>query len=110
MIDTISALDADVISIEASRSHGNIISSFEQYSYDKEIGLGIYDIHSPRIPSFEEMTNNLDRALRVLNPAQFWVNPDCGLKTRNEKQVIDALTQMVNVTKKYREKLAAVAQ
>lgn len=110
MIDTISALDADVISIEASRSHGNIISSFEQYSYDKEIGLGIYDIHSPRIPSFEEMTNNLDRALRALNPAQFWVNPDCGLKTRNEKQVIDALTQMVNVTKKYREKLAAVAQ
>ncbi|TYR81732.1 5-methyltetrahydropteroyltriglutamate--homocysteine S-methyltransferase [Priestia megaterium] len=106
MIATISALDADVISIEASRSHGNIIASFENFHYDKEIGLGVYDIHSPRVPSVEEMIHNIDRALSVLDKQLFWVNPDCGLKTRNEKQVIEALTKMVEATNQYRKKVA----
>ena len=64
IIDSISALDADVISIETSRSHGEIISAFENNTYDKEIGLGVYDIHSPRVPSKEEMKQNINRALQ----------------------------------------------
>ena len=68
IIDSISALDADVISIETSRSHGEIISAFENNTYDKEIGLGVYDIHSPRVPSKEEMKQNINRALQTIKP------------------------------------------
>ena len=64
-------LDADVISIETSRSHGEIISAFENNTYDKEIGLGVYDIHSPRVPSKEEMKQNINRALKRLNHPNF---------------------------------------
>ncbi len=108
MINTIDALDADVISIEASRSHGNIIEAFEKFFYNKGIGLGVYDIHSPRIPSVDAMTENIERALIALDDNLFWVNPDCGLKTRNEQETIAALTKMVEAAKEYREKLAFV--
>ena len=86
IINSISALDADVISIETSRSHGNIIQAFEDNTYDKEIGLGVYDIHSPRVPSKEEMIQNINRALKIIQPTQFWINPDCGLKTRKRRR------------------------
>ncbi|KPD00379.1 5-methyltetrahydropteroyltriglutamate--homocysteine methyltransferase [Geobacillus sp. BCO2] len=86
MMHVIDELDADVISIESSRSHGELIAAFETYEYKKEIGLGVYDIHSPRIPTKEEISEQIERALRVLRPEQFWVNPDCGLKTRKRKR------------------------
>jgi len=95
IIDTIKALDADVISIETSRSHGDIISAFETTGYDQEIGLGVYDIHSPRVPSVDEIKTNIQRALRAIDVHQFWINPDCGLKTRQKPETIAALTNMV---------------
>ncbi|WP_262416594.1 MULTISPECIES: 5-methyltetrahydropteroyltriglutamate--homocysteine S-methyltransferase [Paenibacillus] len=94
MIGSISDMDADVISIETSRSHGELIESFESMHYDKGIGLGVYDIHSPRVPSVLEMETAIDRALRVLDPEQFWINPDCGLKTRGWKETEAALRNM----------------
>lgn len=107
MMHIIDELDADVISIESSRSHGELVSSFETYEYQKEIGLGVYDIHSPRIPTKEEISEQIERALRVLRPEQFWVNPDCGLKTRKEKEAIAALKVMVEAAHEYRERLLA---
>ncbi|WP_020619657.1 5-methyltetrahydropteroyltriglutamate--homocysteine S-methyltransferase [Paenibacillus daejeonensis] len=110
IIESISALDADVISIETSRSHGELVSSFEAYTYDKGIGLGVFDIHSPRIPPVEEITGMIDRALRVLDPAQFWINPDCGLKTRRQEETILALRNMVSATEQARERYAVTAR
>jgi 5-methyltetrahydropteroyltriglutamate--homocysteine methyltransferase len=109
MIDSISAMDADVISIETSRSHGELIVSFEEQEYDKGIGLGVYDIHSPRVPAVEEMTAAIDRALRVLDPEQFWINPDCGLKTRGWQETEDALRNMVKAAAIAREKAGVSA-
>ncbi|MBW7474029.1 5-methyltetrahydropteroyltriglutamate--homocysteine S-methyltransferase [Paenibacillus oenotherae] len=106
MIDSIRAMDADVISIETSRSHGELIESFEEHTYDKGIGLGVYDIHSPRVPSVEEMASMIDRALRVLSPEQFWINPDCGLKTRKYEETVASLRNMVQATVQAREKYA----
>lgn len=103
IIDSISALDADVISIETSRSQGEIIEAFETNTYDKEIGLGVYDIHSPRVPSKEEIKNNIYRALKTIHPKQFWINPDCGLKTRQEKETIAALEVMVEAAREIRQ-------
>jgi 5-methyltetrahydropteroyltriglutamate--homocysteine methyltransferase len=103
IFDAISALDADVISIETSRSHGDLISTFEANTYDKEIGLGVYDIHSPRTPSKEEIKENINRALKTIPSNQFWINPDCGLKTRKESETIDALRIMVEAAKEVRE-------
>ncbi|MEI3609542.1 5-methyltetrahydropteroyltriglutamate--homocysteine S-methyltransferase [Pseudogracilibacillus sp. SO10305] len=108
IFECIDDLDADVISIETSRSHGNLVSTFEDNTYTKEIGLGVYDIHSPRIPSVDELKQNIDRALQTISPKQFWVNPDCGLKTRKEQETIDALRVMVQAAKDTREKLSAV--
>ncbi|MFD1675772.1 5-methyltetrahydropteroyltriglutamate--homocysteine S-methyltransferase [Alicyclobacillus fodiniaquatilis] len=104
MIDAIDAMDADVISIETSRSHGELIGSFESNTYSKGIGLGVYDIHSPRVPTVEEMTNLIDRALQVLDPNLFWINPDCGLKTRGDEETIAALQNMVKAALLTREK------
>jgi len=105
MIQSISDMDADVISIETSRSHGELIESFEINTYQQGIGLGVYDIHSPRVPQVEEMTNMIERALKVLSPNIFWINPDCGLKTRKEEETIAALRNMVIATNKAREQL-----
>ncbi|SFL21071.1 methionine synthase (B12-independent) [Paenibacillus sp. 1_12] len=106
MIDSIEAMDADVISIETSRSHGEMIHSFELNTYKLGIGLGVYDIHSPRVPSVEEMTDMIDRALHVLDPKLFWINPDCGLKTRGFEETAASLRNMVEATKLAREKYA----
>lgn len=102
MLEAIEALDADVISIETSRSHGELIHSFEQYTYPLGIGLGVYDIHSPRVPSEAEMGSMIERALQVLDPGLFWINPDCGLKTRGEKETVAALKNMVSAARHYR--------
>ncbi|MGF7046958.1 5-methyltetrahydropteroyltriglutamate--homocysteine methyltransferase [Paenibacillus sp. DS2015] len=103
MIDAIRALDADVISIETSRSHGELIHTFEESTYELGIGLGVYDIHSPRIPAVEEMVSMIDRALQVLDPALFWINPDCGLKTRGIEETVASLKHMVQATEIARE-------
>ena len=103
IFDCIDALDADVISIETSRSHGELVSTFEENTYTKEIGLGVYDIHSPRIPAVEELKQNINRALQTISPKQFWVNPDCGLKTRKEEETVAALKVMVEAAKAVRE-------
>ncbi|MCO7128071.1 5-methyltetrahydropteroyltriglutamate--homocysteine S-methyltransferase [Sporolactobacillus shoreicorticis] len=106
IIDTIDALDTDVISIEAARSHGEIISTFEDFEYKKGIGLGVYDIHSPRIPSVEEMKSYAERALKVLDPNIVWINPDCGLKTRRPEETIPALKNMVEAANEVRKELS----
>ncbi|MFP4880187.1 5-methyltetrahydropteroyltriglutamate--homocysteine S-methyltransferase [Mammaliicoccus sciuri] len=103
IIHAIKSLDADVISIETSRSHGDLIKDFEDITYDLGIGLGVYDIHSPRIPTEEEITVAIDRALQEIDRSLFWVNPDCGLKTRQEEEVKQALTVLVNSVEKLRQ-------
>ncbi|MEH7548002.1 MULTISPECIES: 5-methyltetrahydropteroyltriglutamate--homocysteine S-methyltransferase [Bacillaceae] len=105
IIEAINALDADVISIETSRSHGELLSAFEENTYDKGVGLGVYDIHSPRVPALEEITKNIERALQVLEPKVFWINPDCGLKTRGLEETVAALEVMVEAAEQVREKL-----
>lgn len=107
MIHSIEAMDADVISIETSRSHGELIHSFELNTYTKGIGLGVYDIHSPRIPGVGEMTSMIERALHVLDPKLFWINPDCGLKTRGMKETVESLRNMVEATQIARSSHAA---
>jgi len=107
MIDSIEAMDADVISIETSRSHGELIHSFEENTYKLGVGLGVYDIHSPRVPSVVEMSGMIDRALRVLDPKLFWINPDCGLKTRGQEETVASLQNMVEAAQLAREKYKA---
>lgn len=104
VLDSIKAMDADVISIETSRSHGELIGAFEEDTYEQGIGLGVYDIHSPRVPSVEEMEQMIDRALKVLDPSLFWINPDCGLKTRGREETIASLKNMVEATHRARNK------
>ena len=102
-IDPIRALDADLISLETSRSHGELIHSLKVNPYELGIGLGVYDIHSPRVPSIEEMSNILKESLTVIPKEQFWVNPDCGLKTRQEPETVAALKNMVAAAKQLRQ-------
>lgn len=95
IINAIAAMDADVISIETSRSKMELLDAFRSYKYPNEIGPGVYDIHSPRIPAVPEMTDLLGLARRRLDDGQIWVNPDCGLKTRKWEEVRPALVNMV---------------
>lgn len=106
----IAALDADVISIETSRSAMDLLGAFVDFKYPNQVGPGVYDIHSPRVPKEEEMTSLLRKALDVLSPDQVWVNPDCGLKTRGWKEVEPALKAMVTAAKTLRTELAASAK
>ena len=103
-LETIRALDADVISIETSRSHGELIQSLKQNPYELGIGLGVYDIHSPRVPSVEEIDSILKDSLEIISKEQFWVNPDCGLKTRHEDETIFSLKNMVTAARKLRQR------
>jgi 5-methyltetrahydropteroyltriglutamate--homocysteine methyltransferase len=106
IIDSIGAMDADVISIETSRSKMELLDAFVTYKYPNEIGPGVYDIHSPRIPSTQEMEGLLLKAGERLSPEQLWVNPDCGLKTRKWEDVKPALVNMVDAAKAARAALA----
>ena len=106
IIEAIDGMDADVISIECSRSQGDNIDVFEKFHYKKGIGLGVYDIHSPRVPSTEEILVTLRRCLKVLRPEQLWVNPDCGLKTRQWEEVIPSLKNMVKAAEILRREIA----
>ncbi|MBL8263246.1 MAG: 5-methyltetrahydropteroyltriglutamate--homocysteine S-methyltransferase [Xanthomonadaceae bacterium] len=99
IIDAIAAMDADVISIETSRSRMELLDAFAKFRYPNDIGPGVYDIHSPRVPDGEEMRALVDRARDVVPAAQLWVNPDCGLKTRQWPETRAALEIMVGVAR-----------
>jgi len=102
IIEAIAELDADVISIESSRSEMELLEAFRTFRYPNDVGPGIYDIHSPRVPSVEEMVELLVKALQVLPRQQLWVNPDCGLKTRGWPEVESSLSHMVAAAREMR--------
>jgi 5-methyltetrahydropteroyltriglutamate--homocysteine methyltransferase len=103
IIKAIADLDADVITIETSRSDGELLQAFEQFNYPNDIGPGVYDIHSPNIPDIQVMVNLLKRAAREIPVERLWVNPDCGLKTRRWPETEAALARMVEAAKILRE-------
>jgi 5-methyltetrahydropteroyltriglutamate--homocysteine methyltransferase len=102
----VAAMDADVISIETSRSHMKLLQAFVNDHYPNQIGPGVFDIHSPRVPSTAEMLALLQQACAVLAPEQIWVNPDCGLKTRRWAEVEPSLANMVAAAKQLRQEVA----
>jgi 5-methyltetrahydropteroyltriglutamate--homocysteine methyltransferase len=109
IIDSIAALDADVISIETSRSNMELLEAFADFRYPNEVGPGVWDIHSPRVPEIAEIVNLLHKAAAVLPIENLWVNPDCGLKTRAWKEVIPSLRNMVKAGAVLREAHAQVS-
>lgn len=102
----IAALDADVLSIENSKSDAKLLKVFVDEAYPRHIGPGVYDIHSPRVPSEQEIKDRIEEMLAYLKPEQLWIDPDCGLKTRQWAETKAALTNMVNAAKFYRQKYA----
>ena len=102
----IAALDADILSIENSKSDAKLLKVFVDSAYPRHIGPGVYDIHSPRVPSEQEIKDRIEEMLQYLKPEQLWINPDCGLKTRQWKETKEALTNMVNAAKYFRAKYA----
>lgn len=108
IIQHIAAMDADVITIECSRSQMELLDAFADFKYPNEIGPGVYDIHSPRVPSKEEMVRLLEKAKAVIPAAQLWVNPDCGLKTRHWEETKKALIKMVEAAEQVRQEVGAI--
>lgn len=111
IIASVAALDADVITIEISRSDMDLLKAFEAFAYPNEIGPGVYDIHSPNIPDIDTITALIDKAAALIPIERLWINPDCGLKTRNWTETEAALTSMVAAAhilrKKYQKGCAA---
>ncbi len=105
IIETIEAMDADVISIETARSGNRLLNIFNSTGYKNEIGPGVYDIHSPRIPSVKEIQNDIIERLEVVDKSKIWINPDCGLKTRKWEEVRPALENMVAAAREVRNTL-----
>jgi 5-methyltetrahydropteroyltriglutamate--homocysteine methyltransferase len=105
ILPSIADMDADVITIETSRSRMELLNGFGQFKYPNEIGPGVYDIHSPRIPQTEEISELLEKACSVIDPEQLWVNPDCGLKTRTWPETVTALKRMVAAARLLRARL-----
>ncbi|MHA3787709.1 5-methyltetrahydropteroyltriglutamate--homocysteine S-methyltransferase [Flavobacterium hauense] len=102
IIKNIADMDADVITIECSRSQMELLDAFADFKYPNQIGPGVYDIHSPRVPSKDEMVALMDKAQRVIPAKQLWINPDCGLKTRHWEETRKALAEMVNAAHELR--------
>jgi 5-methyltetrahydropteroyltriglutamate--homocysteine methyltransferase len=109
VIDAIDALDADVLSIENARSALEMLSVFRDFDYQKGVGPGVYDVHSPKVPSVDEFVDVISATVDYLGPAHVWINPDCGLKTRGEQEVAASLTNLVEATKIVRDKIAVPA-
>lgn len=105
ILPAIAQMDADVISIEASRSNMELLNAFKTFHYQAGIGPGVYDIHSPAIPTQEDIEKRIQEMLGILDKSQLWVNPDCGLKTRRWEEVLPALTHLVQAAKKLRQSL-----
>ncbi len=106
IIESVAALDADVITIETSRSNMELLKAFEEFNYPNEIGPGVYDIHSPNIPSEEWIVDLVKKAAQKIPVERLWVNPDCGLKTRNWPETEAALANLVSAAKRLRNELA----
>ncbi|MDO5640157.1 MAG: 5-methyltetrahydropteroyltriglutamate--homocysteine S-methyltransferase [Neisseria sp.] len=106
ILPAIASMDADVITIETSRSDMDLLTAFGDFKYPNDIGPGVYDIHSPRVPTEAEVEHLLRKAMDVVPVERLWVNPDCGLKTRGWKETIEQLEVMMNVTQKLRKELA----
>lgn len=104
IIPAIDDMDADVITFEASRSDLQILDALRENHFETEVGSGVYDIHSPRVPSVEEMVRALERMLTKISPEKLWVNPDCGLKTRGVPETDASLRNMVAAAKEIRQK------
>ncbi len=109
ILPSIAAMDADVITIETSRSDMELLEAFAEFRYPNDIGPGVYDIHSPRVPALDEMTRLLGKAAQVIPPRRLWVNPDCGLKTRGWPETRAALALMVEAARRMRGRSAADA-
>lgn len=105
IIESIADLDADVISIETSRSNMELLQTFSKFKYPNEIGPGVWDIHSPRVPSAAEMFELIQKALKVIPAERLWINPDCGLKTRKWEEVTPALTNLVIAARNARNQI-----
>ena len=103
IIESIAQMDADVITIETSRSDMELLDVFEEFEYPNEIGPGVYDIHSPNIPTVEQMVNLMEKAAKRIPAERLWVTPDCGLKPRQWQEVIPALQTMVEAAKRLRQ-------
>jgi len=102
IIEAIAQMDADVITIETSRSDMELLDVFDSFKYPNEIGPGVYDIHSPNIPTKDQMVSLMQKAAERIPAERLWVNPDCGLKTRQWPEVIPALRNMVEAAKHLR--------
>jgi 5-methyltetrahydropteroyltriglutamate--homocysteine methyltransferase len=109
IVDAIAAMDADVISMESTRSQMELLNAFMHDQYRNDVGPGVYDIHSPRVPSTDEMVALLEKALQVIPSERLWVNPDCGLKTRRWEEVSPALQNMVAAARAVRKSYALSA-
>ena len=105
IIDAVARMDADVLSIETSRSDMTLLDTFARVSYPNGIGPGVYDVHSPAVPVTAEIENHLNKALTVLTPDQLWVNPDCGLKTRRWEEVRPSMSAIVQAAARVRQSL-----
>ena len=103
IIASIADMDADVITIETSRSDMELLEAFDHFRYPNEIGPGVYDIHTPNIPSEAHIVQLMRKAAERIPPHRLWVNPDCGLKTRSWEEVIPALRNMVQAARRLRE-------
>ncbi len=102
IIESIAAMDADVITIETSRSDMELLGAFDRFAYPNAIGPGVYDIHSPNVPSEQQIVDLMNKAAERIPAARLWVNPDCGLKTRNWEEVLPALRNMVTAATRLR--------
>ncbi|HEY8945850.1 MAG TPA: 5-methyltetrahydropteroyltriglutamate--homocysteine S-methyltransferase [Polyangiaceae bacterium] len=102
ILPSIAAMDADVITIETSRSDMELLDAFDRFEYPNEIGPGVYDIHSPNVPTEDQIVDLMSKAAKRIPAQRLWVNPDCGLKTRNWEEVLPALRNMVNAAKRLR--------
>jgi len=106
VIESIAAMDPDVITIETSRSDMELLEAFEAFDYPNDIGPGVYDIHSPRVPDTAEMVKLMSKAVKRIPAERLWVNPDCGLKTRAWLETEAALVNMVAAARQLRSQLA----
>ena len=105
IIPAIDSMDADVITFEASRSDLQILDALKENHFKTEVGPGVYDIHSPRVPSVEELVGQLSKIREKTEDKKLWVNPDCGLKTRGEKETVKSLRNLVEAAKIIREQV-----
>jgi 5-methyltetrahydropteroyltriglutamate--homocysteine methyltransferase len=103
IIEAIAGMDADVITIESARSDMELLDAFDRFRYPNEIGPGVYDIHSPRIPTQADIVELMRKAARRIPARRLWVNPDCGLKTRQWSEVVPALANMVAAARVLRQ-------